>query len=132
MKFFKSHHPLWQFGRSVISSMTAFSVDFLLLLGLTEVAKLHYLISAGISFTAGTTVNYIISDKWVFKKRKVDSHKAGYTLFYLISLVTLVLNLFVIWLCTDRFEIHYLISRIIAGITIFIVSFTLRKLVVFH
>ncbi len=44
----------------------AYSVDFGFLIFLTEVVKIHYLISAAIAFILGLLINYAISILWVF------------------------------------------------------------------
>ena len=62
-----------QFFRYTFVGGIAFLVDFGTLVLLTEVLNLHYLISAGIAFILGLTVNYLLSISWVFNNRAMDN-----------------------------------------------------------
>ena len=65
----KSDKTFIQLLRYGIVGGIAYCVDFGFLIFLTEVIKIHYLISAAIAFILGLLTNYALSIFWVFSKR---------------------------------------------------------------
>jgi putative flippase GtrA len=114
------------------ASFLAFCVDFGLLAVLTESAGLHYLVSAAVSFLAGTTVSYALSILWVFEKRRFGTPALEYLLFVLVGVVGLALNETLLWLLTEPVGLHYLLSKIIAAALIFFWNFAARKRILFR
>ena len=76
-----------QLFRYTLVGGLAFVVDFGLLFFLTEYVRLHYLISATISFLAGLLVNYVISTQWIFRDSKIKNKKVEFILFGLIGII---------------------------------------------
>ena len=118
--------------RSIFSSNIAFSVDFGILVLLTEVFHIHYLISAGAGFIVGTTLNYILCIVWVFSKRRIENKQLEYWTFILIGLTGAGLNELFIWFFTEHVNIFYMLSKIISGSTVFFFNFIMRKYVLFR
>jgi len=119
--------------RSVFSSLVAFFVaDFALLVLMVEVFDVYYLTAASISFIIGASVSYYLSVKWVFDTRSWKSKKAEYAMFIVIGIIGVGLNALLIWFFTERIEIYYLISKMIAGTTIFFFNFLVRKYTLFN
>ena len=58
---------MWRYH--VGAGVTAFLGNYLILIGLTELFKIHYLISNLIGIGVGTLANYVINDLWTFKKK---------------------------------------------------------------
>ena len=81
-KFFKEKTDklFFQLFRYFIVGGTAFVVDYGLLLIMTELLYFNYLISASISFSIGSVLNYYISVHWVFKSRNLDNKKLEFTI----------------------------------------------------
>ncbi len=115
---------------SMAASLLAFGLDFGALALLTEVARLHYLLSAAFSFILGTTASYILSIRFIFEMRSA-SVRVEYGLFVLVGAVGLGLNELLLWALTDLAGIHYLISKIIAASLVFFWNFGARKLLLF-
>jgi putative flippase GtrA len=120
-----------QLAKSMAVSLVAFAVDFGLLALLTEAAGVHYLVSAGVSFAAGTTVSYALSVLWVFPDRRFSSRGLEYGLFLAVGLVGLGLNEALLWVFTEPLAIFYLASKVIAAAIIFFWNFWARKLLLF-
>jgi putative flippase GtrA len=118
--------------RSVPSSMVSFAVDFGILVFLTEIARVHYLLSNGIGFMAGTTLNYLLCIFWVFSKRSIESRHLEYWLFIVIGASGVGLNELLIWFFTDKLLIYYLYSKILAGSSVFFYNFFTRKHLLFR
>lgn len=123
---------LVQFVRYFFVGGFAFVVDFGLLYILTEYARLHYLLSATLSFIAGLLVNYIISCLWVFNGSKFKNRLVEFLFFAAIGVVGLALNDTLIWLFTDCIGTHYMFSKIVAAAIVYLWNFFARKYLVFR
>jgi putative flippase GtrA len=126
------HRTVRQLLKTVVASQAAFWLDFGILALLTEAVGLHYLVSAAISFLAGTTLSYVLSVVWVFDTRRVSSKAAEYALFVLVGVVGLGLNEALLWVFTEPLGLHYLVSKFVAATLIFGWNFAARKLLLFR
>ena len=127
----KTGNTLLQLFRYTFVGGFAFLVDFGTLAFLTEIVHIYYLVSAGISFLLGLTVNYILSIKWVFNSRKMEKQWLELLLFTVIGLVGLGLNELFIWVFTEIFFIYYLLSKIITTVIVYFWNFFARKYLLF-
>lgn len=127
----KTDNTLFQLIRYTFVGGLAFLVDFGTLYALTEFFNLHYLLSAGIAFVLGLTINYLISIRWVFASRSVKDKKLEFALFALIGFVGLGLNELFIWIFTDLCAVYYLLSKILTTIMVYLWNFFARKLILF-
>ena len=109
----------------------AFLVDYGVLVLLTEVFGMHYLLSATISFILGLVTNYLLSVVWVFNNRTLGNRWAEFTVFAVIGVIGLGLNALIMYVCTDKMGIHYMISKIISTVIVFFWNFFARKFVLF-
>lgn len=109
----------------------AYSVDFSSLFILTDIVKVHYLISAAIAFTLGLITNYTLSIFWVFSKRTVADKRLEFIIFSIIGLVGLGLNEVIIWFFTETAHFHYLISKVFSTVVVFFWNFFVRKKILF-
>ena len=121
-----------QLFRYFFVGSAAFAVDFGLLWTLTDWCGVHYLLSAGISFAAGLTVNYMLSIWWVFNDHVLSSRIVEFALFGLIGLIGLGLNEAILWGATELAGIHYLSAKIISTVVVFLWNFLARKFLLFH
>ena len=127
----KTNNTLIQLFRYTFVGGTAFLVDFGLLAFLTEFFDLHYLISTSCGFLGGLIVNYIISILWVFTDSKIKNKKIEFLIFTVIGIIGLLLTELFMYLFTDIAEIHYLISKIITTIIVYLWNFLGRKYILF-
>lgn len=118
--------------RAIFSSNIAFALDYGLLVLLTEVVGLHYLVSNGIAFMAGTTLLYVLSIYWVFNRRAIQSRHLEYWVFILIGAVGLGFNEILMWVFTEKVGVFYLYSKFIAGSTVFFWNFLSRRYILFR
>ena len=121
-----------QLMRYIVVGSAAFFVDFIALFLLTEYGGVHYLVSAAIGFIIGLAVNYTGSVGWVFSNRSLSNRSAEISLFALIGIIGLGLNELGIWLLTEQFAIHYLISKIVVAMLVFLWNFFGRKYLLFR
>lgn len=123
----KTHNPWIQLVRYGIVAVIAFAIDFGLLYIFTHYLGIFYLLSATFSFFISLFLNYVLSVRWVFPT-DADKRHIQITIFIIIGIVGLVLNLLIIWLCTDIFGIYYLFSKIVAIAIVFFWSFIARRI----
>ncbi len=129
--FQKTDKLFFQLFRYGISGGIAFIVDFCLLFILKEYANINYLIAGAIGFIAGLIITYFFSIHWIFDKRKIDNIKIEFSLFVLIGVVGILLNIGVLWLFTSIFCLHYLISKIISTMIVSLWNFFAKKIIIF-
>ncbi len=127
----KSDKTSVQLLKYVFVGGMAYSVDFGSLFFFTEVAKIHYLLSAAIAFILGLVTNYSLSIFWVFSKRTLSDKRMEFMIFTIIGIVGLGLNEVIIWFFTEIADFHYLISKIISTVVVFFWNFFARKKTLF-
>lgn len=110
----------------------AFGFDFGALFVLTHFLGIHYLVSAGIAFFLGLSVNYVLSIKWVFDTHSIQDKRMEFLLFALIGLAGLGLNELLIWIFTEIARFHYLASKIISTVFVYLWNFFARKYSLFR
>jgi putative flippase GtrA len=109
----------------------AFIVDYLSLYLLTEYAEVYYLLSAGIAFVLGLTVNYVLSTLWVFSNSRLSNKLSEFVVFTIIGIIGLGLNEVIMYICCKSFNIHYLISKLFSTVVVFLWNFFGRKYILF-
>lgn len=132
-KLFKdeTENTLIQLIRYGFVGGAAFLVDYGVLVLLTEVFGMHYLLSATISFILGLITNYLLSVVWVFNNRTLGNRWAEFAVFAIIGVIGLGLNALIMYVCTDKMGIHYMISKIISTVIVFFWNFFARKVILF-
>lgn len=102
------------------------AVDYLLMILLTEAFGVNYLVSATVAYIFGTSLNYFISSRFVFEHKERRSYDLP--VFLLLGTVALVLNIFIMWLVTDKLGVAYFISKFAASAVSGLWNFVSRKL----
>lgn len=88
----------------------------------TEVAGLYYLLSSAIGIETSIITNFILNDKWTFRDR---SEGRGGMLrrgikFNTVSVAGLLINVSVLYLCTEFLGIYYLLSNLVGILAAFL------------
>ena len=107
--------------------ISAFAVDYGIMVLLTEVFNINYLISSGISFSVSVIYNYVLSIFWVFNVDRQKSGFANFVIFMLLSVIGLGINQLIMWVLVDKAGIFYMISKIAATIVVSVYNFITRK-----
>ena len=128
----KTDNTFFQLIRYTFVGGLAFLIDFGALYILTEFDHFHYLLSAGIAFILGLLTNYLLSIRWVFATRIIRDKKLEFIIFAVIGLIGLGLNEFFLWTFTDLLDIHYLVSKILTTMLVYLWNFFARKLILFR
>jgi len=129
--FLETNNTFIQFLRYAIVGGIAFIVDFTFLYLFTNNLRIYYLVSAAMSFVLGLIVSYFLSKTWVFNKASFSNKFVEFGVFALIGIVGLFINEVFLWVFTDKANIHYLISKILATIIVFLWNFFVRKFTLF-
>lgn len=124
----ESNHSMVQLFRYLIAGGTAFLVDYLTLVTLTELLRIPYLISAAIAFSMGLTIIYILTISWVFSAGKQPRKEI--VIFFLTGVTGLLLNELILYIATDWLTIDYRISKLISTGVVFFWNFFSRKLLI--
>lgn len=110
----RKHHRMLKFG---LIGASGVGVNMGLLYLLTEYIGLYYLYSAVIAIETSIISNFVLNDLWTFYDRGESGGRAvigRFTKFHLVSLVGMGINLGLLWVFTEIFGIHYLLSNLFA------------------
>jgi putative flippase GtrA len=107
-------------------------VDVGLLVVLIRWVGMHYLQAATIAFGCGLITSYMLSIAWVFHERKFQNTFVELGLFTLIGGIGLMGNGACIWFLTEYAHLHYLCSKMVATLLVFLWNFLAKKYWLFH
>jgi putative flippase GtrA len=125
-----AHAIAREWAKYLAASVAALAVDYALLVFLTEVAHLHYLVSAAIGFSAGLVVTYALSVTVIFKERRFGrTFELGG--FVVIGLLGLGLNELLLKGMVDGLSLHYALAKVPAAGISFLFNFAARRLILF-
>jgi putative flippase GtrA len=120
-----------EFLRYFMAGGGAFLADYLVLFASVQGLGLHYLAGATLGFITGSLCIYGLSTRWVFSRRTRASRVHEFTLFVLVGILGLLLNLFIMWVLTGWLAVHYLLSKLAATAIVFLFNFGSRKYLLF-
>lgn len=124
-----------------VVGFVCFLIDFGITTGFTHFFGVHYLISKFLGFVISAVVNYILSIKFVFTKKKEMDKKKEFTVFIILSAFGLLINEVVMYVCMDGIyvnngflqeavtrEMMVSLSSIVATGIVMVYNFISRKL----
>ena len=123
----KDNKLLIQILKFIVVGGIATIIDFAVLYLLKEFIGLNEILANTISFTVSVIYNYIASIKWVFDVDKDKNEKQQFIIFIVFSIIGLLINNLILWICIDKFNIHYLIGKVFATGIVMIFNFITRK-----
>jgi len=126
-----SRPQLLELIRYGLVSAVAFAVDAGLLALLNFRFGVHYLVAATVSFIVGGVVAYLMSIRFVFSHRRVESQAIEAPAFIALGLVGLGVNLLVMRLLVGQLGSPLLLAKMGAACGTFGVNYLLRKLLLF-
>lgn len=125
---------LAQLARYFLVGGFAFIVDFGLFALCLYTFGWHYLLANLMGLTAGLTLNYALSIRWVFSdcKRRLEKRKlAEFSVFAIVGIIGVGINELLMLLLVDFFCIQEMASKMIAAIIVLLWNFCGRKLILF-
>lgn len=124
----KNNKLLLQIFKFIIVGGTATVIDFIVLFILKEFIGLNEIVANTISFTVSVIYNYIASVKWVFDVDEDKNKSKQFITFITFSIIGLLLNNLILWICIDKLSIYYLIGKAIATGIVMVFNFITRKM----
>jgi putative flippase GtrA len=119
------------FMRYNVVALVATSVDFILLILLTELFGLWYLQSAVIGAVSGGVVAFIFERTWVFRSThgKINLQLFKYVIIWMSSIA---LNTSLLYISVDLMGIQYIVSKVIVAVIVGIgFNFLMHKYFIF-
>jgi len=92
-------------------------VDFGITYFLKEVLKVQKYIANATGFITAATTNYILNRIWTFESQNPEIF-LEFTRFFIIALIGLGINSFIIWLMNGRFKVNFYLSKLVATIIV--------------
>jgi putative flippase GtrA len=111
-------------------SIAALACDYGLLLAFTA-AGLHYLLAAGVSFSIGIAVAYVLSARFVFADRRDASRLREAAGFLAVGLAGLLLTQLLLFVFVSGLSIDVAIAKIPTTACVFVFNFLARRGLVF-
>jgi len=93
---------------------------------------INLIISNVCSFTAGITVNYLLSVRFIFEKSSVKNKKVEFIIFCVIGVIGLFVNTSVIWVLYQQLNVMDMIAKVIATGVSFVWNFLARKFIIYR
>lgn len=119
----------------------SFVVDFLVYAISVNVLSIHYIIAGVLGFVISVIVNYVLSMKFVFVSKDDMSKQSEFVIFVILSLIGMVLNSVILYVCIDLIYMHWmwlqglisikimnLAAKIIATGIVMVYNFVTRKI----
>jgi putative flippase GtrA len=98
------------FLKAQTSSIISTLADFLFTLFFTEIIGMWYLVSSSIGTIIGGCVNFSLGRNWVFNAKRSNRITQAKK-YIMVWTGSLILNSSGVYLLTDTFRIHYIISK---------------------
>ena len=102
-------------------------IDFACLFIFKEFLNFNVILANTLSFIISVTYNYIASITWVFDVNKNKNKNMQFILFIIFSIVGLIINNIILYILTDKLNIYYLISKVVATLIVMVFNFVTRK-----
>ena len=124
----KQNKLLMQIIKFISVGGIATVIDYVIFFILHELLGINTIISNIISFTVSVIYNYIASVKWVFEVDESKDKKQQFIIFIVFSILGLLINTGIVYLCTDIIKLYSLIGKVIATSIVMIFNFITRKI----
>ncbi len=118
---------LKQFIKFGIVGASGILVNLAILFLFTETFKLYYVFSEVIAFLVSGVNNYILDKIWTFQEVLKEKIVRKYSRFIIISIITLIVNLYLLFFLVEILNIWYILAELEAIIFVFILNFIGNK-----
>ncbi|MCK5624405.1 GtrA family protein [Candidatus Pacearchaeota archaeon] len=97
----------------------------------TEFFGIYYLVSSVFGFCFGVTNNFILNKIWTFKEKLNHGVFKKYYKYFVLNVIILFINLFILYFLTEFLQMYYILSQIIAVGFSFLINFFISKFWIF-
>lgn len=103
--YLRGRRAIKQFGKYCVVGVSGFAVNIMIYTILVENVHVHYLVGATISFAVAVTNNFVLNKYWTFGNPGGDlMTQVGR--FFVVSVSSLILNLWVLRLLVEDFDMN--------------------------
>ncbi|MCR5374755.1 MAG: GtrA family protein [Lachnospiraceae bacterium] len=106
----------------------AFSIDYFVLITLTDILGLNYMWAATISFVLANAVNYFMSMAFVYDKSENISGNTAFLIFIGLSIIGLLFNNVFLYMFVQHSAISYKVAKLITALIVTVYNFSSRKI----
>lgn len=124
---FKRRELVLQFCKFGLVGIISLFVDYGAMFALVEGFALDYFKACAFSYTFSVIVNYVLSMRYVFHGREDISKTKEATIFFILSLIGLLLNQAIMWLAVDFIGIYYGVAKLMSTFMVTGYNFISRK-----
>ncbi|MBI2097857.1 MAG: GtrA family protein [Candidatus Vogelbacteria bacterium] len=117
--------------RYVISGGTAALVNLTTLFALTEWFAVWYLLSSIFAFLLAVFVSFTLQKFWTFREKSMRRVRRQFVAFLIVTTGSLSLNTLLVYSLVEGWRLQYLLSQIIAGALIAVISFRVYQRAIF-
>jgi len=110
--------------------VTAFTVDLVLFWILTRYTTLHYVLDTTLAFIVGTSVHFLLTSRFVFRKAERTGPQA-YRRFLVVAGFGLLLTSILMYVAVDFLGLPPVAARVLVGGFVGVLSFIAHKKVSF-
>ena len=119
-----------RFLEYTLIGLLSFGFDLLLIWIALKIFGIHYIISVSVAFIFATIFNYSLNRIWSFHGTKTKAVRS-YFLFLVIATLNLGIIAGMVYILVEFMRVPVAISRIIAGLILFVSNFILNSFFVF-
>lgn len=124
---FKKKELVLQFCKFGVVGIISLLVDYGFMITLVEIMQVDYFKACAFSYTLSVLVNYVLSMRYVFHGREDISKTKEATIFFVLSLIGLLLNQIIMWLAVDMLGVYYAFAKLLSTLMVTGYNFISRK-----
>jgi len=129
---FNNYYKYFRVIKYLIAGGTATSVNLILLYLLTEYAHLWYLVSSALAFIISFFVSFYLQKYWTFTDRDKEKVFKQLSIYLLVALINLVINLVIMYLLVEIVGFWYMLAQLITGALIATESYLIYNFFIFN
>jgi len=103
-------------------------INLAILYVLTEFFRVYYMLSAIIAFLFAVTNSFLLNKTWTFEEKIGYKTKFKYAQFIFVSITALIVNLILLYVLVEYFNVWYMVAQIIGIGSNLLVNFFGNKL----
>jgi putative flippase GtrA len=106
-------------------------VDFGITYLTKEKLRVPKYIANAIGFTTAASTNYILNRVWTFKSTNPEV-MVEFTEFFIISMIGLAINTFILWMLVSKFRMNFYVAKIFAIAVVTVWNFLANAFITFN
>lgn len=129
----KTHNTFIQFFRYIFVGSLASAVDLVTFWIFYQKLEFFEYTAVALSFLCGLIVNYVLSIFFVFVGIGKDhTHSIKFSVYFTVAVFGLAFTEGFMFLLDGVFELHYMLSKILTTIIVFLWNFGSKKLILYR